>query len=141
MSKVGEYNNKEEETNVTFNFLGADKPAPSIIFPTSMETMVSSSLQLCIWKDKQISKKDLIKTLITKGSKPRELNEVDIYFKDDTETSSEEADLEEPSENEEESENQEPNSTSEAMDDKSVGSTYKHSLDDSFHAKFVMIGE
>lgn len=45
-SKVGNVDTKNDQTSVKFNFHKPDEDAPETLFETSLENMISSSLQV-----------------------------------------------------------------------------------------------
>lgn len=67
-SKIGNFNTKKTETDINFNFLMKNNTEPNISFITTMENIMASSVQICIWKDSRtISENEMVRTIITKS--------------------------------------------------------------------------
>lgn len=53
---------------MNFNFLTQKDSEPKLTFTTTMEHLIDSSIQILLWRDNQeLSKKEMIKTVITKN--------------------------------------------------------------------------
>lgn len=84
-SKIGKYNTKENQTSIAFNFRVKKDSEPKLVFTTTMENLIDSSIQICLWKDNRgMRKQEKIKTIITKNlSAGVNIDDVNVSLSDE----------------------------------------------------------
>ena len=68
-SKIGKFSTKKKETQINFNFrMKNSNKEPQISFVTTMENIIASSVQICIWKEsRRVSENERVRTVVTKN--------------------------------------------------------------------------
>lgn len=81
-SKVGKYDTRKKRTMVDFNFLAKTNQEPNLSLYSTMEDLMASSVQICIWEDsRHMRDNEMVRTVITKSQGTGiNLDAIDLEF-------------------------------------------------------------